>query len=123
MVMSPIGDANTGWNGARENLAARRLSLQKASASSGLRHGLQGDAGANDRSSENPGRENLHRSGTGASVPFRHGEDVAATRLTSAFVAQLLGQILPGSGLDKLQARTAYGLDEPVTSLLLDTRA
>jgi hypothetical protein len=122
MVMSPIGDANAGWNGARENLAARRLSLQKPCAISGLRPGLDGDASADDRSSGNRETENLHRSGTGASVPFRHDCEINAPRLSSTFVAQLLGQILPDTGADKLQARTAYGFDEPVTSLLLDTR-
>ena len=123
MVMSPIGDANAGWNGARENLAARRISLQKLNATSGLRPGLDSDASADDRFCENHGRENLHRSGTGASVPFRHDHEIGAPRLSSTFVAQLLGQILPGTGADKLQARTAYGLDEAVTSLLLDTQA
>jgi hypothetical protein len=123
MVMSPIGDANAGWNGARENLAVRRLSLQKTSAANGLRPGPDGDASAEDRPWANRETENLHRSGTGASVPFRHVAEPDAMRLTSAFVAQLLGQILPETGRDRLRARAAYGLDEPVTSLLLDTQA
>ena len=43
-------------------------------------------------------------------------------RLTAAFVAQLLGQLLPDPEFHKLQARSAYGSDEIRSALLLDTR-
>src|SRR6202012_3502254 len=95
MVMSPIGDANRSWNSARDNLAAGRLSLEKPSAASGLRPGPEGDGAQKDSVRENYSGENLRRSGTGAAVPERHGDAADAPHLTSAFVAQLLGQILP----------------------------
>ena len=55
-------------------------------------------------------------------VPERHTSEIEAPRLTAAFVAQLLGQLLPDREIRKLQARAAYGTDEAEGSLLLDTR-
>jgi hypothetical protein len=122
MVMSPIGDSNRSWNSARDNLAARRLCLQKPSAASGLRPGPEGDGTPGDSVCENCSGETLRRSGTGTAVPERHADAADAPHLTSAFVAQLLGQIIPDTSTDRLEARAAYKFDEAIINLALDTR-
>jgi hypothetical protein len=120
--MGPIGDTDRGWHAAAQNSAARRLALQKPSAASRLAADSGGDAPPEDRSFQNPASENLRHSGTAASVPFRHAAEIEAPRLTPAFVAQLLGQILPASPSRPLDAGAAYKTGDTCFSLLLDRR-
>ena len=120
--MSPIGDHFGSWNGAAAGRAARRLALQKPKATSGLASDSGDETSPGGDHAQQGGRENLHRSGTISAVPFRHALDAEAPRLTSAFVAQLLGQILPDPEQAKLPAGTLYEADESRSTLLLDTR-
>src|ERR1043166_7461099 len=105
--MGPIGDISTGWTGGVQKPAPRGRVLQKLKAPSGLHGEWSGDA-ASQRDDRRAARATtLHCAGTEESVPFRH-----APRLTSPFVAQLLGQLLPNSEVPASQARMAYGISQ-----------
>ena len=122
MVMSPIGDSYRGWNGAAQNVAARRLALEKPSATSGLGADTGEQTQTDSFASQNSRAGNPHHSGTVAAVPLRHETDLQTQRLVSAFVAQLLGQLLPETASPPLGARRTYESAEAPLSLLLDTR-
>jgi hypothetical protein len=119
--MSPIGERQ-GWEiRAAQGTAMRRRALEKPSAASGLRNGSGGEPSFGSPRSSGPIFENPHHSGTHCAVPFRDIAEVEQPRLTAAFVAQLLGQVLPDPEQGKSQARTAYRSEEDCTALLLDT--
>lgn len=120
--MGPIGDHFESWNSAAQNRAARRHALEKPSATSSFSqaHGKETPPGG-DHSQED-GHETLRHSGTAFAVPLRHAGEMQAPRLTSAFVAQLLGQILPDREPRKLPAGISYGPEEHRTRLLLDAK-
>ena len=120
--MSPIGDPLGSWNGAAQNSAVRRLALQKLKATSGLAGESGEETPLGGDHAGHGTHENLHRSGTGSAVPFRHVSQIETPRLTSAFVAQLLGQLLPDPERTKLPDGTLYATDESRSALLLDTR-
>ena len=92
--MSPIGDATWSLNATAQNAAWRARALQKPSSASDL-HGEQQDQPQRHRraSKTTTRHRQMHHSGTGSHVPFRH-----AARLTAPFTAQLLGQIMPDPG-------------------------
>lgn len=121
--MSPIGDQFGSWNGAAQSSAVRRLALQKLKPASGLASDSGEEMPPGSDQAHHRAHENPHRSGTGSAVPFRHVSQTEAPRLTSAFVAQLLGQLLPDPEQGKLPARTLYDTDETRSHLLLDMRA
>jgi hypothetical protein len=99
--MTAIGDTSFDFRATAANAAWRARALQKPNAASNLHGKGQGE----------PHQPPLHdrkaqtilppQSGTEPHVPFRH-----APRLTAAFTAQLLGQIMPDP--ERRSAR-AYG--------------
>ena len=90
MVMRPIGDTILSPAAVGAIAAGRSRALQKAIGASGLRGGGQGGGASGKQDHQHKeARARMHHNGTGGAVPFRH------IRLTAAFTAQLLGQILP----------------------------
>ena len=91
--MSPVGDRIPSLGTPAPHGGLRRLSLQKLKPASELQgdtdHFAQPDHPNCPRSRAASGS----RSGTDRAVPFRHS--LEAPRLDAAFVAQLLGQLLP----------------------------
>jgi hypothetical protein len=115
--MKPIGDINPASNASATTALKSRYALQKASGASGLRGEGQ------DRSHQPPPQSQarsfapLHQSGTDSDVPLRDAR--SAPRLTAAFTAQLLGQILP----DPEKRRTVgYAAPAMKLSLGFDTK-
>lgn len=71
------------------------------------------------RSGKDRRKSTLSQSGTPSAVPFRDGFD--APRLDAAFVAQLLGQMMPARAQDHASVLAAY--EEPFSSArIFDTR-
>ena len=91
--MKPIGDIHSGWTGAARDPANRAHGLQKISTISPLRHRARNESPDRPAQRLSNGQSCSPQSGTGRTVLFRYGPD--APRLTAAFVAQLLGQVLP----------------------------
>jgi hypothetical protein len=93
--MKPIGDTILTSPAGAANAAWRSRALQKTSGARGL-HG-EGRDTAQQRSPPHPKESlpQLHHNGTQEPVPFRDVPHPASLRLTAAFTAQLLGQILP----------------------------
>ena len=119
--MKPIGATNINWQASAANASWRARALQKpkpASAFDGERH---------SQAQEDPTplkpqtRFWLRQSGTGDSVSFRHAVHKDGPRLTAAFTAQLLGQILPDPERPASPTRF-YGHQAARLSLGLDTR-
>jgi hypothetical protein len=108
MVMSPIGDTILTFSAGAAATARRRHALQKASGTSGLRGEGQ------DQSHQSPphfqpyAHSHLPQSGTAQDVPLR--DPRSAPRLTAAFTAQLLGQIMPDPEKRRGVAYTAPAL-------------
>ena len=88
--MRPIGAPSFDIKTTAANAGWRSRALEKPKAAADL-HG-KSDGGAHQPAHQNPRNQTIipPQSGTEGSVPFRH-----APRLTAAFTAQLLGQILP----------------------------
>jgi hypothetical protein len=91
--MKPIGDTILSSAAAAANAAWRRRALQKSSDTSGLRGEGQDEPYQPPPQGQGGAREHLPQSGTARDVPLRDPRN--APRLTAAFTAQLLGQILP----------------------------
>jgi hypothetical protein len=92
--MSPVGTHIPSLGSTAPHGGLQRLALQKLKPASGLHghpdHFAQSDHHHCRKSRTAPGS----RSGTDRAVPFRHS--LEAPRLDAAFVAQLLGQLMPG---------------------------
>lgn len=112
MVMKPIGDINLVSSAAASALARRSLVLQKASATSGLRGEDQDPPHQSPPQGQARAHMPLPQSGTVRDVPLR--DPRIAPRLTAAFTAQLLGQILPDP-----EKRRCVGYAAPALNLSL----
>jgi hypothetical protein len=115
--MSPVGDTlQTASNIAPIAMAKVRAS-QKVKSASGL-HAESGDtAGAGTSSFKYRRSDALYQSGTDQGVPFRYG--LEAPRLNAAFVAQLLGQMMPDRAQRNSSALAVYE-DMPATARFCD---
>jgi hypothetical protein len=91
--MKPIGDTILASSAVAASAAWRSRALQKASDISGLRGEGQDQSRQPPPHSHSQARGHLAQSGTAQDVPLR--DPRSAPRLTAAFTAQLLGQILP----------------------------
>jgi hypothetical protein len=106
--MTPIGETSFDLKTTAANAACRARALQKPNAASDL-HGK-----ANGEPHQPPPHyRKAHtilppQSGTEPHVPFRH----VSPRLTAAFTAQLLGQIMPDP-----ERRSARAYDGPTLAL------
>jgi hypothetical protein len=116
--MRPIGDTGFDAKTTAANAAWRARALEKPKAAADL----NGKSGGEPEQQPQQKSENAQmlspRYGTQPHVPFRH-----APRLTAAFTAQLLGQILPDperhfSGLKSAQG---YG-SEPAPAPCFDAK-
>jgi len=91
--MRAAGDNNQTVSNAAQIAVAKARALQILKPASGL-HADAGDMARPGPSSFKCRRSgDLYQSGTDRTVPFRYG--VEAPRLNAAFVAQLLGQMMP----------------------------
>ena len=88
--MKPIGDANLAFQAAAQNAAWRACALQKPRKAADLRGEFHDQPHEMPFRRRKDGAAAMAQSGTDEPMPFRH-----APRLTAAFTAQLLGQILP----------------------------
>ena len=115
--MRPVSEANINWQASAANAAWRARALEKPKAAADL-HGKFGDDPGRDPPPPRTGNNfTLRQSGTQEPVSFRH------VRLTAAFTAQLLGQILPDPERPAAAASaSAYGREPRLLSLGLDTR-
>ncbi|MBN9553200.1 MAG: hypothetical protein J0H61_00770 [Alphaproteobacteria bacterium] len=104
--MSPVGDNISNIANAIAHGGMRQRILQKLKPTSGLQDDGDQFAPPERKSFRKPDAQARSRSGTGEAVPFRHRLD--APRLDAAFVAQLLGQLMPGERVQPA-ACTAYG--------------
>ncbi len=104
--MSPLGAANSMIIQTRRTARARVGASEKGILINSLKTGLdRGDRRSTGfETTANP--RNLFQSGAGPGVSFRHGTD--APRLDAAFVAQLLGQVLPDTSRSRSDALAAY---------------
>lgn len=121
MVMKPIGDTFLTTPASAANAAWRRRALQKASGASGLRG--EGRDEAQQKSPHHPKepQPRMRHNGTQKPVPFRHVRQPQSLRLTAAFAAQLLGQILPDPERPPA-AGAAYERPAMALSLGFDTK-
>ena len=99
--MTPIGDTGLDTRATAANAAWRARALQKPNAASDLHGKAQGEPHHPPPHARKLQTMLPPQSGTDCHVPFRH-----APRLTAAFTAQLLGQIMPDP--ERRSAR-AYG--------------
>jgi hypothetical protein len=99
--MTPIGDRGFDPKTTAANAAWRSRALQKPNTASDLHGKAQGETQQKPPQYRNTQTILPPQNGTEPHVPFRH-----APRLTAAFTAQLLGQILPDP--ERRSAR-AYG--------------
>jgi hypothetical protein len=114
MVMRPIGDTILSPAAVSAIAAGRSRALQKAIGASGLRGDGRDEPQQKQAYQHKATRARMHHNGTEGAVPFRH------VRLTAAFTAQLLGQILPDPER-RPSAAAAYEREVLPLSLGFDT--
>jgi hypothetical protein len=110
--MTPIGDKGFDPRATAANAGWRARALQKPNAASDLHGKAQGEPHQpppHDRKSQTVLPP---QSGTQSHVPFRH-----APRLTAAFTAQLLGQIMPDPERPSSGFKSAQSYDRPCLAL------
>ncbi len=112
MVMKPIGDTFLTLAAGAANAAWRSRALQKASNPSGLRGDGQDEPHQPPPHGHGRARGHLAQSGTAGDVPLR--DPRTSPRLTAAFTAQLLGQILPDP-----EKRRGVSYERPAMALSL----
>src|SRR5579863_10273484 len=91
--MRAVGDNNQTASNAAQIAVVKTRASQKLKPASSL-HAETGDTARPSASSFKCRRSgDLYQSGTDKAVPFRYGQE--APRLNAAFVAQMLGQMMP----------------------------
>ena len=95
MVMKPIGDLVGNAAAGTASAAWRARALQKTSATADLRGGQGQQTHQPPPHAHKQLQTGLPHSGTDDAVSFRNASHPLRPRLTAAFTAQLLGQILP----------------------------
>jgi hypothetical protein len=115
--MRAVGDNNWTASNTAQIAMARTRALQKLKPASDL-HAETGDNTSSDAPAfENQRSGGLCHSGTEGTVPFRYG--LEAPRLNAAFVAQLLGQMMPDREPHNCGALAIYD-GAPATALFCD---
>jgi hypothetical protein len=110
--MTPIGDTGMDPRATAANAAWRARALQKPNAASDLHGKAQGEPHQPSQQQRKAQTILPPQSGTECHVPFRH-----APRLTAAFTAQLLGQILPDPERPSSGLMSARAYDGPSLQL------
>jgi hypothetical protein len=116
--MRPIGDLHPPVSSTALVAVAKARASKKTSPANNLHPHTGGDAEPGTRSGKDRRKSTASQPGTQTAVPFRYSSE--APRLDAAFVAQLLGQIIPdrASGLARMLA--AYE-ETPSSAQLFDT--
>src|SRR6201996_4545140 len=91
--MNAVGNSNLPVIAASRTVAAKAHGAQKPNPTSGLQAGMGSDAHPGQLLFRGQRKSGASQSGTAGDVPFRYGPE--APRLSAAFVAQLLGQLMP----------------------------
>lgn len=104
--MRPIGDLHPPVSSSALVAAAKARASGKAIPASDLHPQTGGDSPPETRSGRDRRKGASCQAGTLASVPFRYSAN--APRLDAAFVAQLLGQIMPDREPGAARMLTAY---------------
>jgi hypothetical protein len=116
--MNAVGNSNPLVSAAPRTAAAKARGAQKPNPASGLQTGMGGYEHSGQLLFQEQRKSDASQLGTVRDVPFRYGPE--APRLTAAFVAQLLGQIMPDTEQQPSGALAAY--EEPGMSALLCDR-
>ena len=115
--MRAVGDSIQTVSNAAQIAIAKARALQKLKPASGL-HAQTGDHAHTGASTYKCRRSSdLYQSGADPTVSFRYGPE--APRLNAAFVAQVLGQMMPDRE-PHLSGALAIYQDAPATALLCD---
>ena len=109
--MRPIGDHLPSVGSTALVVAAKARASRKANPTSSLHPHTGGDTQPGTRSGKDRRKSAPCQPGTLAVVPFRYSAD--APRLDAAFVAQLLGQIMPNREPGAARMLAAY--EEPLS--------
>jgi len=109
--MRPIGDFHPPVISTASVAAAKARVSGKAIAASDLYPQTGGDPSLETRSGKDRRKNASCQPGTPAAVPFRYSRE--APRLDAAFVAQLLGQIMPNREPGAARMLAAY--EEPLS--------
>ena len=113
--MRPIGDSIPNVGNATQIVVARARASQKLKPASGLHAQTGGDAHPDTGSFKSRPWTPMCHSGTERNVPFRYGMD--APQWNAAFVAQLLGQVMPDREPRPSGALAAYDEIVPTAQL------
>lgn len=115
--MRAVGDSIQTTSNAAQIAVAKARAFQKLKPASGL-HAETGDQAHTGASTYKCRRRgDSYQSGADPTVSFRYGPD--APRLNAAFVAQILGQMMPDREPRMSGALSIYQ-DAPATALLCD---
>jgi hypothetical protein len=115
--MRAVGDHNQTTSNTAQIAMAKARVLQKLKPASGL-HAETGDTAHPGPSTFKCRRSgDLYQSGTDRTVPFQYG--LEAPRLNAAFVAQMLGQMMPDYEQRGSGALAVYG-DMPARASFCD---
>jgi hypothetical protein len=117
--MRAAGDNHQTVSNATPIAVAKARALQKLKPASGLHAETGGMARPGPSSFKCRRSRDLYQSGTDRTVPFRYA--LEAPRLNAAFVAQLLGQMMPDREQGRASVLTAYE-DAPSSATVFDTR-
>ena len=115
MRVNPYTDARL--NGGVKAFASHARRIEKASAASGLGAQQQENGHQQSKSAPRLQVELVYQDETPRFDPFRD-----APRLVPAFVAQVLGQVMP-ERRETVTVETAYGKAAPRKALLLDRKS
>ncbi len=110
--MRPISDCYPPVSSTALVAVAKARASRKANPTSSLHAPLGDDAYPGTRSGKDRRKSAACQAGTLATVPFRYSFD--APRLDAAFVAQLLGQVMPDNASGPAHVLAAY--EEPQSS-------
>jgi len=116
--MRPIGDIYPPVSSTALVAAAKARASGKAIPASGLHHHMGNDAPLETRSGKDRRKGGTYQAGTPEIVPFRYSAD--APRLDAAFVAQLLGQMMPDRAQGPAHMLAAYE-EMPPPAQIFDT--
>lgn len=116
--MRPIGDLYPPVSSTALIAAARARASRKANPVNSLHAPLGEDADPGTWSGKDRRKSAAYQPGTPAPVPFRYSAE--APRLDAAFVAQLLGQIMPDPGPGEARMLAAYE-EAPPAAQIFDT--
>ena len=121
MRMSIVTNLSPSWEPAAHAGFARARATQNTGFAGGFDGESPRQSAARDAFHTVFATSGLRQSGTETVVPNRYDE-IENPQLSAAFVAQLLGQIMPHRDLNLSKARAAYRKTQHQSAQLLDAR-